>query len=175
MKKLFALLIFFTLAVAVYGQSASKCNCGAFVDFNYSGYISIYDKPYGVQIGQSKNNIKDEDFLIMNIENDSLDFLYANIGFAIKESSKIKGWVKKSKAIGTYARNYSQGDTLFLYSKADTNSKISTFIPEWINNVYKIEKCYNDWVYVITKYKGKTKKGWLQPDRQCANPYTTCN
>ena len=25
------------------------------------------------------------------------------------------------------------------------------------------------------KYKGKIKEGWLEPEMQCDNPYTTCN
>ncbi len=111
----------------------------------------------------------------MSIDNDSLDFLHVIIGFALTEDSYISGWVKKSKAIGTYARNYRSDETLYLYSKADTKSKIFSTIPDWTNQLYTIEKCYKEWVFVSIKYKGKIKKGWLQPDKQCENPYTTCN
>lgn len=33
----------------------------------------------------------------------------------------------------------------------------------------------SNWVYVSNTSKGKTVTGWLGPDMQCANNYTTCN
>lgn len=93
----------------------------------------------------------------------------------IPEKNSVKGWIKKSKLIGVFAKNYSIPQRLNLYVKPSLKSKVNSIIPKWVNQLYIIEKCSSKWAYVKIKYKGQIKEGWLQPDKQCDNPYTTCN
>ena len=85
-----------------------------------------------------------------------------------------EGWIKKSEPIGIYGRNY--GDTpLNLYTKPDKKSIVKTTINEWYNDSYRVLKCKNNWMYVKLKIRGEVHEGWLEPNMQCANQYTTCN
>ena len=161
------------LSLKIIAQTSTKCNCSALVDPKYTDNIIVFDKPDGKPIKELKNNIKDQNNLTLTIDKDSSIFFHVAIGFALTDNSNLKGWVKKSNVIGIYARNYN--DTLLLFSKPDLKSKINSTIPNWTNQLYVIDKCYNDWVFVTIKYKGQIKKGWLQPDKQCSSPYTTCN
>ena len=33
----------------------------------------------------------------------------------------------------------------------------------------------NNWLKIKFNYKGRSYNGWLPPEMQCANPYTTCS
>lgn len=48
----------------------------------------------------------------------------------------------------------------------------SLYMPYWID-VYPIQKAKNEWLYIDDK--NRNIKGWIAPEYQCANPYTTCN
>lgn len=156
-------------------QTSTQCNCGAIVDVGFKGKVAIYDKPNGRIIKSLQNDIQNEDYLILTIDNDSLNFFHVDISNAERPENSKVGWIKKTKKIGTYARNYQQNDTLFLYFKPELTSKIQSVISGWTNELYTITKCFKSWAYVKIRYKGKIKEGWLQPDKQCDNPYTTCN
>ena len=168
------IIILICLLTKSYGQTSDKCNCDALIDPQSKDEIIVYDKPKGKPIKALRNKSSDENYLVLTIDNDSLDYFHVSIAYALTENSNVKGWVKKSNLIGTYARNY-PGNKLFLYSKPDVKSAIKNTIPEWLNQLYIIKNCYKKWVYVTIKYNGELKEGWLQPDLQCSNPYTTCN
>ena len=175
MTKQFLILLLTIAHFKTEGQSSSKCNCKALVDVEYKKEIVVFDKPNGEVLKRIMHNIKEEDFLILTIRKDSLDYFYVDISYSIRENTNTRGWIKKTNAIGIYARNYSLGEKLNLYSRPNLTSKIISTIPEWTNQLYVITKCSQEWAYVKIKYKGQLKEGWLQPDEQCDNPYTTCN
>ena len=175
MKHYLIILLLTLVIIKTKGQNSSKCNCEALVDFNYKGQIIVYYKPNGHSIKSLQHNFKGEDYLVLTINNDSLNFFYVDISYALTENSNTMGWIKKINAIGTYTSNYSPSDTLFLYSKPDLKSKVQSIIPDWTNQLYTISKCFGKWVYVKIKYKGQLKQGWLEPGKQCSNPYTTCS
>ena len=81
-------------------------------------------------------------------------------------------WVKKG-TVGTNTRNHNK-QTVYLYRKPDTNSKVVG----QFNNVQTVviwDACQN-WAYVEAKdVDGKSIKGWLSPKDQCSSPITTCN
>jgi hypothetical protein len=85
------------------------------------------------------------------------------------------GWIEKANFIGTHARNYSPEDTLQLYEKANINSNIKSIVLNWNNDWYQITSCSKSWVYVKLNLNGTIKEGWLDPEMQCNNPFTTCN
>jgi hypothetical protein len=156
-------------------QSSTKCNCGAIVDIDFKGKIIVYDRPNGRVVKAFQQDFEKEDYLILTIEKDSVDYFYVDISNALTPKDGKRGWIKKIKEIGTYARNYQQNDTLILYSNSSLKSTPQSVVPDWTNELYTIVKCSKNWTYVRIKYKGQLKEGWLQPDKQCDNPYTTCN
>lgn len=64
--------------------------------------------------------------------------------------------------------------TILIRKKPNRNAAIvdSLYMPDWID-VFSIKKAKNEWLYVDDK--NKNIKGWLAPEYQCSNPYTTCN
>jgi hypothetical protein len=156
-------------------QNASTCSCVAIINPDFKGKVSILSKPNGGIVKQMQHNFSEEDFLMLKIYKDSLNFFYGQISYALTPQKFETGWFQKSKELGTYTRNYASNDTLKLYSQASVKSKIRVRIPYWINRMVTISKCDKDWIYVKINDKGITKEGWLSPDKQCPNPYTTCN
>lgn len=175
MKKFLNYIFLFSLLTKSFGQTKSSCNCRAMIDINYKNEVSIFDKPNGKIIQKLKHNFEEEDYLTLTILKDSADYYKVNISYSIKENSNLIGWLKKSNNIGTFAKNYSPKEKLNLYTKPNKKSKIKSIIPNWTNQLYIIKKCDEKWVYVKIKYKGVAKEGWLEPEKQCDNPYTTCN
>ena len=66
------------------------------------------------------------------------------------------------------------GDTIFIREKPNNNAKIVGFYydPAWID-VYPIIKAKNEWLFVYDK--DRNIRGWVSPNNQCVNSYTTCN
>ncbi|MBK7689723.1 MAG: hypothetical protein IPJ31_00895 [Bacteroidetes bacterium] len=170
-----AILILFIACLTTHGQTSVICDCNALVDVEFKGEIVVFDKPAGRILKKNKHNLKEEDFVILTIEKEKSNYFYADISHAITQDQHSKGWIRKTNAIGIYLKNYSQGDQQILYTSPNLSSKINSTITEWTNQLFTITKCKKKWAYVKIKYKGHLKEGWLQPDKQCANPYTTCN
>jgi hypothetical protein len=175
MKKLLIYIFCFSLLTKSFGQTKSNCDCGAIIDINYKNEISIFDKPNGTIIQKLKHDFEKEDYLTMTILKDSSDYYKVNISYSIKENSNVIGWLNKDNNIGTFTKNYSPKERINLYTEPNKKSKVKTNIQNWTNQLYIIEKCNEKWVYVRIKYKGKNKEGWLEPEMQCNNPYSTCN
>jgi hypothetical protein len=173
MKKHLIFIFFLSLTIKCFGQA--NCNCGAIIDIDFKNKVSILDKPNGNVIKKLRHNFEEEDYLILTIKKDTVGYFKVDISYSIKENSNITGWIKKDTNIGTFAKNYSPKEKLNLYSEPNKKSKINSIVPNWTNQLYVIEKCSEKWVYVKVKYKGKIKEGWLEPEMQCDNPYTTCN
>ncbi|MGV3538904.1 MAG: hypothetical protein ACO1OQ_03785 [Rufibacter sp.] len=144
------------------------------IDPEYRENIIVFDKPNGKAIASIKHDIEDEDFLIFNVTKQATDFFYGTLTYSISDK-QITGWVKKAKHIGIYTRNYNPGEPLNFYSSPSKTSKVNITILKWNNALYQVTSVEKGWVFVKIKTGGKTVQGWLSPEMQCANYYTTCN
>ncbi len=150
--------------------------CEALIDLDYPGYVRVYNAPNGKVIQRLKQNVKDENWLVLSIDKDSGSYFHCFIGHTTGEEGDTRGWIKKAEYIGTFARNYAPpNDTLFLYESPNLHSGVHSVVIEWTNRLYTISKCMGNWAYVKINIQGKVKEGWMSPDMQCANPFTTCN
>ena len=167
-------IFFLIMSLLLVGQSNIKNDCCALIDPNYKGDVVIYDNPNGNIVKILRHSISEEGeyYLALSIFNDSLGFFYVAIGLLSSDKKEIKGWIKKINYIGTYTRNYSS--TLNLYDSPSLKSKKRSTIPGGEDCFAIIDSCYKKWVLVRIKNKGKIKKGWIEPDMQCCNPYTNC-
>lgn len=163
-------ITFVFLQLYINAQSLNKCNCQAFIDLNFKNEIIVYDKPNGITIKKLKHDFKNEDYLTLDIHNDTVGFFQIDISNAIK-GKYYHGWIKKSNLINVYTRF----DKTALFSNPDIKSKINFIIPQQTNEVFIIENCKDKWVYGRIKYNGRFIKGWLQYSDQCPAIYTTCN
>ena len=166
-------ILLLTFLLNSLGQTSQKCSCSAIIDTEYKGDVLLFKNPNGENAQKLRHNLKDEDFLVLKIIKDSSDFFFVDISYSIKDNTTKRGWIKKFDKIGTYARNYS--NTLQLYSNPNSKSKVQTIVSEYIPELYIVKKCSDKWVFVTINYKGQSFSGWLHPDKQCANPYSTCN
>jgi hypothetical protein len=132
------------LVSQAHAQTSGKCNCGAIVDVNFKTEIIVYDNPNGRAVKTFRQDFKREDYLVLTIKKDSLDYFYVEIFNALTPEGAKAGWIKKQVQIGTFARNYEPNDTLFLYSKPGLKSKAQSFIPGWVDRLYTITRCYKD-------------------------------
>lgn len=81
------------------------------------------------------------------------------------------GWIN----MACLAINPSTTERIPLYSKPDTKSRVAYYIenPSW-GDLYTITGCKDNWLEIEFTENGIIKKGWLSPDFQCANPYSSC-
>jgi hypothetical protein len=172
--RLIIFIIFFYLGVDSYAQSSKtgKLNCLVLVDIKYTGSINLYDSR-GKIVKKLKHNLKEEDYLVLNIvgKNDSMYQVVAS--YAIK-GFIAKGWVKKdSSVLGIYSRAYSSDLNLYKSSKMD--SGIECTIKKYTPDFFHIQDCRDNWLLVSMVISNKMYTGWLPPNMQCANAYSTCN
>ncbi len=172
MKKLYFLLILFP-SFFCNAQKASKVIGTILLHPDAKESISIFDKPSGKIIKRLKHDLKEDDYLEFEIigKNDSMFQVKAN--YAIK-GFFVKGWIMKNNLhLGIYARNYST--TLYLYKGTSYKTQISAKIKKYYPDILHVNDCKNGWLFIEAKIGGKMYKGWMSPDMQCANAYTTCS
>jgi SH3-like domain-containing protein len=82
------------------------------------------------------------------------------------------GWVFGT-LLGTHT-TWNQDKTTPLYAEPNANSRVTTVLREFEMRAYIIY-CTGQWAYVeVRPEKGPAVRGWLAPQNQCAEPYTTC-
>lgn len=92
---------------------------------------------------------------------------YLKVSF---EDFKLDGWVKKG-SLSLNTRNY-DGRKIFVYKKPDKYSEqVSYLLGEQTVTVW--DAC-GQWAYIEGKGSSGKVFGWLEPEMQCGNPYTTC-
>jgi hypothetical protein len=169
------LLIFLFLSGTAFGPAVlNKGSIELIIDPEYKGAVELFDHPNGKKLKSVWQDFKNEDYLFFTATDETSDFFYGTLQYSIS-GRKIKGWVKKAKYIGIYARNYDARKAMKLFSDSNSNSKVNVKVTEWINQLIPVRSYKAKWVYVNFDYKGKSYVGWLPPNLQCTNPYTTCN
>lgn len=174
MEKIMLLLSFLLLNC---GSSQSNCDfikVRAFTHYKFGiglttpndkeYFLDIYDTPKGKLIRKIPPD--EEAGYIVYILDVKDDFF--NVDF---EELDIKNvWIRKG-TLGIVTRNY-DSEKLNLYKNPKLESKVSYVLEN--EQIVKVLNVCNDWAYVETISDNKVQKGWLQPDMQCGNPYTTC-
>lgn len=171
MKRHYYLLIFLCLGLNCYAQE-NKYNIPVLMDINYTGVKYLYDKPDGRVIHKLAHDIKDEDYIVLTILDKSDTMFYINAEYSFKGYIG-SGWIKKDKTICIYSRAYN--NELNLYKAPNYESGIQCTIPKYNPGLYTVTDCDDKWLRVNTYFEGKYYEGWLAPNMQCANPYSTCS
>lgn len=143
----------------------------AFLDVDYDGIIALYDKPNGNVIRYLKN--EEENILIFRIEAKKGDMFLVTIIEPENLASDRHGWIYIGEHIGIYSRAYTV--PLKLYAEPNDASKIQSIIEEYDPGLYTVIDCKNDWLKVRRVLHGKIHVGWMAPEMQCPNPYSTCS
>ena len=140
------------------------------MDIDYKGSKLLYDEPGGRVVKKLKHDFANEDFIVFSIINKNDSMFQVAAYYSIKGYIG-KGWIKKDKHLGIYSRAYSQN--LVLYSAPSKKSKI-VYNKEDSYEVYIVTDYQGQWLKVKITLRGKTYEGWMPPEMQCSNVYSTC-
>jgi hypothetical protein len=145
----------------------------AFLNIDFKGNINVYEKPNGKILQKIKNYMfNEDDIIIFKVieQNDTMFYVTAYYNY---EKDSINGWIKKNDNIGIYSKAYDQ--PLKLYVQPDEKSKVLNVMHDYCPDMFIVTEIKNKWVRVKIKYNNKIYQGWMPPDMQCANPYSTCS
>lgn len=154
-----------------FASYAQKCSCDFLINPEYDKSISLYEKPNGKVVKHARHDVVGEAFLTGVLLQDSAGYFKVSLKHNMMKVAYM-GWVKKAEYIGTMTKDYS--GKLKLYTNADAKSKVKVVV-KGMNGIYKVTGCKGKWPYVEIIVDGKLYSGWLNPEDQCNNPYTTCN
>ncbi len=171
MKKHCILLIFVCLGLTSYSQE-NKYGIPVLMDPSYTGVKYLYDKPGGQVIHVLKQDFEGEDYIVMTILDKNDTMFYVSADYSIKGHIGY-GWINKDKTICIYSRLYSV--ELNLYKAPNYESEIKCTKPDNNMDLYIVTDCDGRWLRVRAYLEGKHYEGWLEPIRQCNNPYSTCS
>ena len=147
-----------------------------FLDIDFTGEIYVYDKPDGKIIKTLKNNIEETNFVMLDLlqKNDSMFYIIAYN--SLEEDTITRGWIMKSHHLGIYSRMYTpEIDPLILYEMPNDTLQIVVKDTVYNPEMYEVVDFEGKWLKVKTKINGKNYEGWLSPEMQCSNVYSTCS
>jgi hypothetical protein len=158
----FIFIIFFSCQVL--DKNCSDINVRAFTH-HFEKKLLIYNNPHGELMKTIDSD--DEAGWIVEIVSSKDDYFNINI----KDLDLDNVWVIKS-SLSLNTRNY-DGQSIMLY-QGPTKKSSKAGVLDKEQTVMILDAC-KDWVYVKGENNnGKEVRGWLEPDMQCGNPYTTC-
>lgn len=165
--------VIFSLTIISCVTYKQQCSCGSILHDRQVD-IPIYQKN-GSCIIILDDTIKENYYnvYIMNIKNKRA---YVNVSATLYDTIPKTGWVE-TKYLGIRGANWNENGSLYLYKKPSKLSKIKSTIiePPYFYSM-NVLKCYKNWLYVsFLDVDNIMKEGWLSPNNQCSNPYSTCN
>ncbi len=162
-------LAFFWLA----GHSQEhKYSVPVLMDIDFPGVKYLYDTPGGRVVRELRHNAREEDFVVFTILDKNDSMFYVSADYCIKGHIG-KGWIKKDDTVGIYSRAYNK--PLVLFKSPDPGSGAECVMEEYHPGVFVVTDCAGRWLKVRVRCNGKDYQGWMAPDMQCANPYSTCS
>lgn len=144
-----------------------------FLNIEFSGTVAVYDIPHGKIIKYVQNDIEEEDFVMFDLlqKQDSMYYVIAYSGLTNRILAK--GWISKNNHLDIYFSAYDSD--LIVYKNANDRGVKMFSDKEHLFNDIEVLDFENNWLKIKFNYKGRSYNGWLPPEMQCANPYTTCS
>jgi hypothetical protein len=150
-------------------DTASCCNANIVLIPKQQSIVLYKRNNYNDTLDYIINDTISENYFVGTIYDMKNEFSFVR-GSYVQDTTEFMGWIE-TKYLGIYLM---MGDKIPLYSEPKPSStKIFINNPEW----YPLEiiKCDRKWLYIKYKDKNQERIGWLSPEFQCPNPYTTCN
>lgn len=144
-----------------------------FLDIGFSGEVSIFDKPNGKVFKVLKNNIDEDDFVMFGLLKKNGDMFYVVAYSSIDNALITKGWISKNNHLGIYSSTYDR--SFVLYKSPNDKREILVTDKEYNPNIYEVVDFEGKWLKIKAQINGKTYEGWIPPDEQCSNVYSTCS
>ena len=170
MKYLFLLLCL--CCIQVYGQK-HDCNAKAFLSINYKGKIPLYASlSCDTVLTYLENDYENENILHFHIKKQCDKMLYVHVSDLYNQLNA-DWWLFLGDYVCVYSRAY-QG-SLKLYNAPCESSGINSVVEGYDLGMYIVVGCSGDWLKVKRIKGDKIYTGWLSPEMQCDNPYSTCS
>lgn len=145
-----------------------------FLSIDFSGEVQVFDKPNGNIVKTLKNDIGEENFVLFDLleKNDSMFYVVAY--FSLDREFIIRGWIyNKNNNLGIYSSTYNK--PFILYKTPYNRKEVIATEKEYNPNMYEVIDFDDKWLRIRTKINGKIYEGWIPPEEQCCNVYSTCN
>lgn len=145
-----------------------------FLNPKFEGAVEVFDfPPHGKLEKRLRNNLEEEDIVMFDLlqKNDTMYYVLAYSG--LTDEVLATGWIYKDNNLTVDFSAYDR-DLVIYRNVNDRSDKIVSDKEHLVTDVEVID-FEGDWLKIRFKYKGKAYVGWLPPEMQCANPYTTCS
>lgn len=173
MKKYMSCFVCLLLVVSFFSFGVRQENeLYIIMDIDYAGVKYLYDKPGGRVIKKMKHDMEGEDFIVFSIVGKTDSMFHVKAYYSIKDYID-EGWVKKDRHLEIFTRE-TPSHLFTLYQKADLKSPIVVIDKEFRSDACIVIDFQGQWLKIRTVVNGKIYEGWIPPEMQCANPYSTC-
>ena len=163
--------------VEIVEETKIVCNDTSFVsvflDIDFSGEIQVFDKPKGKVIKMLRNNMNEEEFIMFDLLEKKDNMFYVLAYSSLNNTLITKGWIYKNNHLGIYSSTYNRD--FILYKRPHNKREIIAIDEVYNPNMYVVIDFDGKWLKIKTKVKGDKYAGWISPDEQCSNVYSTCN
>ena len=158
----------FTL-ISFKGKSLNESE--VFLSLNCKMKVPLYSNTSKLKVLKYlSHNFKEEDYLLFTIKNSNDSMYYVEASHAIA-GGNVKGWINKSTKVAIFPKAYNE--KLIVYNSFSKKSKKTSLSN--ISGELNVLDYKDGWLKVKATVNGKAIAGWLPPESQCSNPYTTCN
>lgn len=143
-----------------------------FLNSEFTGNIQIYNDSQQV-IMTVGNDLENENIVMFQLlgKNDSMFHVIAY--WSINHDFIAEGWIDKNNQLGIFSSAYNKD--FILYNNPYNRDKIVVIDKEYNPEVYKVTDFEGSWLKIKAKIKNKFYDGWIPPEMQCSNVYSTCN
>jgi hypothetical protein len=141
-----------------------------FLDCEYWGEIHIYGQPNGRIIETVKNDSISEDNVMFRLLKKTNDMFYVTAYWALSNEIIGRGWIPINNHLGIFSSTY---DSLTIYKKPNKSRILMK--DEYNANMYEVVDFQGRWLKIRIRKKGKVYEGWIPPEEQCNNVYSTCS
>ncbi|MGI6291429.1 MAG: hypothetical protein ACOXZH_03235 [Bacteroidales bacterium] len=145
-----------------------------FLSPDFEGIVEVFDiPPYGKKVKELKNNMEEGNIVMFDLlqKNDSMYYVLAYSG--LTNEILATGWIHKKNKLSICFLAYDRD--LVIYRNVNDRSDKILSDKEYLVTDVEVIDYEGEWLKIKFKYKGIFHVGWLPPEMQCANPYTTCS
>ncbi len=150
----------------------NNSSVSVFLDCEFDGEVQMFDRSHHM-IKTIKNDFENENIVMFDLQakNDSMFYVIAY--WALDKSLIAEGWIYKNNHLGIFSSAYNRD--FILYEAPYDREKIVAIDKEYNPEMYEISDFEGNWLKIRAKIENILYNGWIPPEMQCSNVYSTCN
>lgn len=170
---MFNMLNIITLITFSVVPNYTPCCIQAFIDWDYSGDICLNELASldGNVLQVFNNDVENESIYTVQIIGSTDKSFHVSV-FNYEYDFIGKGFIEKAH-VCVYSMPYHKSNRIILYSSDSTESKIVCDIENEYKKIFVLD-ARNSWIKAKVITHNNFYIGWLPPDNQCGDIYTSC-